>query len=766
QITPSGAGDITVDVAGSVATDAAGNNNTAATTATTVYDTTAPAATITGAPAAVNSTAAYTVTFEFSEVVTGFVSGDVTVGNGSVTGFTDNGDGTFTVQITPSGAGDITVDVAGSVATDAAGNNNTAATTATTVYDTTAPAASITGAPSAVNSTTPYNVTVDFGEVVTGFVSGDVTVGNGSVTGFTDNGDGTFTVQITPSGAGNVTVDVAANVAQDAAGNNNTTATTATTLFDNIPPVVPSVSLLTTNSTSPVLTGSAEAGTTVTVVVNGVTFKVIADASGKWSITTGSDTPTAGGPFIGLPEGVYDIGVTSTDAAGNAAGDVTTNELEIDTTAPVAPTVVSQTTTSANPVITGTGEALASLSVTIGGATYSTTADSNGNWAVDTGEDVPTTGGFNPNLNGPNEVIVVSIDIAGNSSSDTTSGEVTILTGDSDGDGVLTPIEDINGDGDPGNDDTDGDGIADYLDDDDDGDGILTKDEDANGDGDPTNDDTDGDGIADYLDSVDGEYDPAGDNDNDGVPNGDEDINGDGNPNNDDTDGDGIADYLDDDDDGDGTLTMDEDANGDGDPTNDDTDGDEIPDYLDADDNDGPLGDKDGDGVKNADEDINGDGDPGNDDTDGDGIADYLDDDDDGDGILTKDEDANGDGDPTNDDTDGDGIADYLDDTDNDSEFVIPKGFSPNGDGINDAFVIKGIESYPNNKVQIFNRWGNAIFEIQGYNNQNKVWNSESNIGLILGSNKVPDGTYFYLIDLGDGSKPYSGFVVINSKKF
>ncbi|MEQ9494067.1 MAG: Ig-like domain-containing protein, partial [Algiphilus sp.] len=64
-----------------------------------------------------------------------------------------------------------------------------------------------------MNSTTPYNVTVDFGEVVTGFVSGEVVVGNGSVTGFTDNGDGTFTVQITPSGAGNVTVDVAGSVA-------------------------------------------------------------------------------------------------------------------------------------------------------------------------------------------------------------------------------------------------------------------------------------------------------------------------------------------------------------------------------------------------------------------------------------------------------------------------------------------------------------------------------------------------------------------------
>ncbi|MEQ9383817.1 MAG: Ig-like domain-containing protein [Imperialibacter sp.] len=118
-------------------------------------DVTPPAATITGTPTAVNSTTPYNVTVDFGEVVTGFVSGEVVVGNGSVTGFTDNGDGTFTVQITPSGAGNVTVDVAGSVATDAAGNNNTAATTATTVYDTTAPSEDIPGDPSAVNSTSP-----------------------------------------------------------------------------------------------------------------------------------------------------------------------------------------------------------------------------------------------------------------------------------------------------------------------------------------------------------------------------------------------------------------------------------------------------------------------------------------------------------------------------------------------------------------------------------------------------------------------------------
>ncbi len=74
---------------------------------------------------------------------------------------------------------------------------------------------------------------------------------------------------------------------------------------------------------------------------------------------------------------------------------------------------------------------------------------------------------------------------------------------DDDKDGVLTADEDLNGDGDPTNDDTDGDGIPNYLDTDDDGDGIDTIDEDANGDGNPANDDADGDGIPDYLDTVD-----------------------------------------------------------------------------------------------------------------------------------------------------------------------------------------------------------------------------------------------------------------------
>ena len=76
-----------------------------------------------------------------------------------------------------------------------------------------------------------------------------------------------------------------------------------------------------------------------------------------------------------------------------------------------------------------------------------------------------------------------------------------VVRADNDNDGVLNIDEDLNGDAEVADDDTDGDNRPNYLDADDDGDGTLTKDEDTNGDGDPRNDDTDGDGIPNYLDT-------------------------------------------------------------------------------------------------------------------------------------------------------------------------------------------------------------------------------------------------------------------------
>lgn len=75
----------------------------------------------------------------------------------------------------------------------------------------------------------------------------------------------------------------------------------------------------------------------------------------------------------------------------------------------------------------------------------------------------------------------------------------------------------------------------------------------------------------------------------------------------------------------------------------------------------------------------------------------------------------------------------------NEEGLLFYTGFSPNDDGINDVFIIKNIENYPDNNVLIYNRWGNRIFGMEGYTNKNG-WNGTFEDGL------SPDGVYFYVI--------------------
>ncbi|MFN0188386.1 MAG: gliding motility-associated C-terminal domain-containing protein [Bacteroidia bacterium] len=85
-------------------------------------------------------------------------------------------------------------------------------------------------------------------------------------------------------------------------------------------------------------------------------------------------------------------------------------------------------------------------------------------------------------------------------------------------------------------------------------------------------------------------------------------------------------------------------------------------------------------------------------------------------------------------------------------EVTIGNIFTPNGDGKNDFFEIKNIEQYPNNTVQIINRWGKKLYDQGGYNNSTKKFNGIN----------LPEGIYFYMVDLGNGMKKKSGTVTIN----
>jgi gliding motility-associated-like protein len=86
-------------------------------------------------------------------------------------------------------------------------------------------------------------------------------------------------------------------------------------------------------------------------------------------------------------------------------------------------------------------------------------------------------------------------------------------------------------------------------------------------------------------------------------------------------------------------------------------------------------------------------------------------------------------------------------------DFDIFNGFSPNDDGFNEHFHITGITRYPQSELEIYNRWGNLVYNKIGYQND---W-----LGT-WGENPLPDGTYFYILRLNNGSgREYADYLEI-----
>ncbi|WP_044238661.1 tandem-95 repeat protein [Flexithrix dorotheae] len=97
------------------------------------------------------------------------------------------------------------------------------------------------------------------------------------------------------------------------------------------------------------------------------------------------------------------------------------------------------------------------------------------------------------------------------------------------------------------------------------------------------------------------------------------------------------------------------------------------------------------------------------------------------------------------------------------SKIVVYDGISPkNQDNKNDSWFIEGIENFPDNKVQIYSASGMLVYDMPGYNNEDKVWKGESNVGAHLGKTELPTGVYYYVIDFGSNElEPKKGSVVI-----
>ncbi|GAB3430014.1 hypothetical protein GCM10027320_09770 [Massilia solisilvae] len=336
------AGTASITVAGGTYTDGAGNNGGAGATPGVTFDTLAPTVTITSDKAALKIGQTATVTFTFSEDPGAtFDASDVLVTGGTLGALSGTGT-TRTAVFTPANgvnAGTASITVAGGAYTDGAGNNGGAGATPSVTFDTLAPTVTITSDKAALKVGETATITFTFSEDPGAtFDASDLAVTGGTLGALTGTGT-TRTATFTPTAntnGGTASITVAAGSYTDGAGNNGGAGATPGVTFDTLAPNAPSAPALAagsdtgtsatdnqTNTTTPTLTGTAEAGATVKLYDGASLIGTGTATAGVWSITAPA-----------LSEGTHSITAVATDAAGNTGPASAPLAVTIDTTVP------------------------------------------------------------------------------------------------------------------------------------------------------------------------------------------------------------------------------------------------------------------------------------------------------------------------------------------------------------------------------------------------------------------------------------------------
>ena len=343
-ITPMGMGTLRILVSAGAAEDDAGNTSVASANVDVSVDTAGPTPTITAPMNTQNGP--FDVTIDFGESVTGFTKSEITLGGTAnyTTGSLTGSGASYTLRITPTGSGMLTIDVDANAAQDNGNNGNEAASQVKVDIDVDAPTLTI-DAPSDPQNGNTFDVMFTFDEDVTGFEPSDVTVTNATKASSWQSGATatTYVLRLTPTIAngstGTVTIDVARNAAEDAANNGNEAATQASVMVDKERPTatisgVPSVSDEKKEAFDLTITFNEDVSgfAKEDLRVNG---KATATAvSGGPKVYTATITPNPN------QEGNVTVTVranTVTDDAGNSnTVSATTSAIQIDTKAPTA----------------------------------------------------------------------------------------------------------------------------------------------------------------------------------------------------------------------------------------------------------------------------------------------------------------------------------------------------------------------------------------------------------------------------------------------
>ncbi len=320
--------DVDTSISSGKATDAAGNSNTASNSGVPlhiVFDNHNPTVALTSdATDFVN--APFSVTATFSEDVTDFDVGDISVVHGTAGSFTSVNGSTYTFIVTPTSQDVVSVSIAAGIIHDEVLLTSLASNVFQTRYDTGAPTAALSMTVSDPTNVSPVTVTVLFSEDVTGFTVDDVSVSNATADNFLQDGT-TYTFDITPTGQGVVTVSLPEGSAIDAASNNSVVSNTLSFTYDTVAPTLVEdtpVSALTIDATPNYSFRTSENGT--------ITYGGSCSSGTSSALASATTTVT----FNTLANGTYnDCSIIVTDAAGNASLPLIVSAFSINNSDPV-----------------------------------------------------------------------------------------------------------------------------------------------------------------------------------------------------------------------------------------------------------------------------------------------------------------------------------------------------------------------------------------------------------------------------------------------
>jgi hypothetical protein len=323
--------------------------------------------------------ASIALTFTSSVSTSNFVVGDISVTNGTLSGFASSSTTVYNATFTPAGQGLCTINVPVNKFSDASGNFNAASNTFNWTFDA-APSMIITSTIASGSTTNIASIPLTFtaSEAITGFQAVDISFNKGTLTGLSGSGS-VYTATFTQGGEGAHIINVPVGVYIDASGNANTTDASFNWTYDSVQPTMEISANVannaTTNNASIALTFTSSKPTS-NFVLGDISFNKgsLTDLSGSSTVYTATFTPNG--------QGAHTINVAAnkfTDSAGNNNTASNTFNWNYDSVSP------SMTITSTTPGVT-TSSTTNNASIAL---TFTSTETTN-NFAV---EDISVTNG-------------------------------------------------------------------------------------------------------------------------------------------------------------------------------------------------------------------------------------------------------------------------------------------------------------------------------------------------------------------------------------